>query len=102
MTDEQRLEAIARDPRYQSLVQRRGRYAALLSAVMLATYFGFVLMIAFDKPLLAKPVYGAISLGIPVGFGLILLAILLTGLYVRRANRDWDPAMAVLLAEHAA
>jgi uncharacterized membrane protein (DUF485 family) len=96
----EQLERVADDPRYKALVRRRGRFTGLLTAVMLAAYFGFILLIAFDKPLLARPIgRGVTSLGIPLGLGVILLAILLTGLYVRRANRDFDAVTAALREE---
>jgi len=101
MTDEQ-LTRIADDPRYRQLIHARGRFGWLLSGIMLAAYFGFVLLIAFDKAFLAQPIVagGVTSLGILIGFALILLAILLTGLYVARANRDYDAALAALVAEY--
>jgi uncharacterized membrane protein (DUF485 family) len=94
------LEALARDPRYQALVRRRGRFTWALTAAMLVVYFGFVLLIAFDKALLARPIgAGVTSLGIPVGMGVILFAILLTGLYVRRANGEYDARLRELVEE---
>lgn len=103
MTDE-RLARIAAEPRYRALVRARGRFGWLLSGIMITAYVGFVLLIAFDKAFLAQPIVagGTTSLGILIGFGLILLAILLTGLYVARANRDYDAALAALRAEHGA
>lgn len=103
MTDAE-LQRIADDPRYRRLVRARGRFGWLLSAIMVAAYVGFVLLVAFDKAFLAQPIVagGVTSLGILVGFGLILLAIVLTGLYVARANRDYDAALAVLVAEYSA
>jgi uncharacterized membrane protein (DUF485 family) len=103
MADE-RLARVAADPRYRALVRQRGRFTAALTAVMLLAYFGFVLVIAFDKALLARPVAsGAVtSIGIPVGLGLILLAVLLTGLYVGRANASYDAAVEALRADHEA
>lgn len=99
MADSERLARVAADPRYLALVRQRGRFTWTLTAVMLIAYFGFILLIAFDKDLLARPVgAGVTSLGIPVGLGVILLAIGLTGLYVRRANRDYD-GMVQALAE---
>ena len=47
---------IARDPRYRMLVRRRGRFTWMLSGVMLVVYFGYILLIAFDKTLLAQPI----------------------------------------------
>ena len=92
-----RYDEVVSDPRYQQLVRRRGRFTLILTIIMLVAYFGYVALVAFDKPFLARPIGGGVtSLGIPVGVGLILLAILLTGLYVRRANRDYDPLVDAL------
>ena len=92
-----RDEEVLADPRYQRLVQRRGRFTWTLSIIMLLAYFGYIALVAFDKSLLARPIGGGVtSLGIPVGVGLILLAILLTGLYVRRANMEYDPLVDAL------
>jgi uncharacterized membrane protein (DUF485 family) len=92
------LEALARDPRYRALVRSRGRFTTLLTLAMLAVYFGFILLIAFDKALLARPVGGGVtSLGILVGLGVILIAILLTALYVRRANGEFDDRLRALV-----
>ncbi|TKD52367.1 DUF485 domain-containing protein [Sphingomonas baiyangensis] len=98
------IEAIARDPRYIALVRRRSRFTWGLSAVMLVGYFGFILAVAFAKPLLARPIAagGVTSWGIAIGFGVILLAIVLTGIYVRRANRDFDLVAADLARDFAA
>jgi uncharacterized membrane protein (DUF485 family) len=94
---EERLARVAADPRYRELVRRRGRFGWALTAIMLAAYFGYILLIAFDKPLLARPIgRGVTSLGIPLGLGVILLAILLTAIYVRRANREFDALTAAI------
>ena len=99
MADSERLARVAADPRYLALTRQRGRFTWTLTIVMLIAYFGFILLIAFDKAVLARPIGdGVMSIGIPVGLGVILLAIGLTGLYVRRANRDYD-AMVQDLAE---
>ncbi|MBW6525836.1 DUF485 domain-containing protein [Sphingomonas sp. RHCKR7] len=94
------LVRLADDPRYRRLVRRRGRLGAALTAIMLVAYLGYVLLVAFDKPLLACPLAGgATSLGIPIGLGVILLAIALTGVYVHRANREFDAEVAAIVAE---
>ncbi len=99
----ERYQAIERDPRYQALLRRRGRFAWVLTAIILVVYFGFVGLVAFDKPLLAASLSGgATSVGIPIGLGIILLSILLTGLYVRRANGEFDAELAAIRAEHEA
>ncbi len=95
--DAARYEQILADPRYQRLLKRRGRFTWTLSIVMLVAYFGYVALIAFDKAVLARPIGGGVtSIGIPIGVGIILLGIVLTGLYVRRANREFDPLVRAL------
>lgn len=90
----ERLARVAADPRYQDLVARRSRFTCMLTAVMLVVFFGYILLIAFNKPLLAQPIGGGTtSLGIPIGLGVILIGIALTGVYVHRANSDFDPIM---------
>jgi uncharacterized membrane protein (DUF485 family) len=94
------LAKIEADPRYHQLVRQRSRFSWLLAAVIFLAYFGFTAVIAFDKDLLAAPVgSGVTSVGIPIGFGLILLAICLTGVYVARANCEFDRLTRDIAAE---
>jgi uncharacterized membrane protein (DUF485 family) len=82
---------VLRSPRFQELVRERTRFAWTLSIVMLVIYFGFILLVAFAKPLLATKVGGGVtSLGIILGLGVILSAFVLTGIYVQRANSRFD------------
>ncbi|MES2339140.1 MAG: DUF485 domain-containing protein [Pseudomonadota bacterium] len=92
-------ETIANDPRYQRLVTARGRFAWTLSIVVLVVYFGFIGVVAFDKALLGASLSGgATSVGIPIGLGIIALSIVLTGLYVHRANGAYDAELAAIRA----
>ena len=82
---------VLRSPRFQELVRERTRFAWTLSIVMLVIYFGFILLVAFAKPLLATKIGdGVTSLGIILGLGVILSAFVLTGIYVQRANSRFD------------
>ena len=93
-----RIGRIREHPGYRALVRRRRRLAWVLTAIMLVAYFGYVLLIAFDKALLARPIGdGVTSLGIPIGFGIIVLGIVLTAFYVRRANSEYDAQLKALL-----
>ena len=79
------------NPKYRELVARRTRFGWLLAAAMFVVYYGYVALIAFDKSLLARPVGGGVtSLGIPIGFGVIVFTVAITGLYVWRANTEFD------------
>lgn len=77
-----------------ALATRRWRIAMVLTASMLVTYFGFVLLVAYDKPLLGKILTPGLSLGILLGAIVILVAWALTGIYVRWANRVYDAELA--------
>ncbi len=80
------------DPRFHELVARRNRFSWLLVGAMIAIYFGFILTIAFNPGALATPlVAGSVTtIGFPLGVGVIVSAVLLTGVYVYRANREFD------------
>jgi uncharacterized membrane protein (DUF485 family) len=84
-------ERVLQSPRFQELVRQRARFAWTLSVVMLVIYFGFILLVAFAKPLLATKIGGGVtSLGIVLGLGVIVSAFVLTGIYVQRANSRFD------------
>ncbi len=81
----------------QRIVAHRWRLGALLTAVMMAAYFGFILLVAFAKPTVGQLLAGdRVSLGIVLGAAVIVLAPILTAIYVRWANRHYDSAIATL------
>ena len=89
--DEDLARRIASHPDYQTLKARRTRFGWTLTALMLIVYYGFVLLVAFDKPLLAQRLgSGTMTLGMPIGFGVILFTIAITAYYVVRANAEFD------------
>jgi uncharacterized membrane protein (DUF485 family) len=82
---------ILQNPRFQALVRQRAGFAWALTIVMLVIYFGFILLVAFAKPLLATKIGGGVtSIGIVLGLGVIVSAFVLTGIYVWRANSRFD------------
>lgn len=82
---------IAGHPQYQELKAKRTRFGWTLTALMLIAYYGFVLLVAFNKPFLAQRLgEGVMTLGIPIGFGVIVFTIAITAYYVRRANAEFD------------
>jgi uncharacterized membrane protein (DUF485 family) len=78
------------------LATRRARVAGALTAAVMAVYFGFILLIAYAKPLLATKLRPGLSLGIALGALVIVVSWLLTWVYVRWANRHYDVALAEL------
>lgn len=94
------LRMVADDPRYRELVRRRSRFAWTLTTIMLVVFFGYILLIAFNRDFLAQRIGGkATTLGIPIGVAVILVGIILTGVYVRAANRTFDPMLRRLLTD---
>lgn len=84
-------DTIKNDPQFQELVSKRSRFAWTLTVTMLVIYFGFIFVIAFAPGILAiKLGTGVTTVGIPIGLGVIVSAFLLTGIYVRRANSEFD------------
>ena len=80
-----------RHPKYQELRSRRNRLGLFLTLLMLVVYYGYIALIAFDKSFLAQPIgAGVTSLGIPIAMGVIVFSVIVTGLYVRRANGEYD------------
>lgn len=94
-------ERIRRNPRFQALVSKRNGYSLIMTVLMLIAYFGYILLIAFDKEGLAvKLGEGMVtSVGIPLGLGVILFTIIITAIYVKRANTEFDTEAAEILKE---
>jgi uncharacterized membrane protein (DUF485 family) len=95
------VDRIKNDPDFLQLTRERSKFAWTLTIVMLVIYFGFVLVIAFDPALLGTPLSeGSVTtVGIPVGVGVIISAFILTGIYVRRANGEFDALTAKIKAK---
>jgi len=94
------LERIANSPSYKALRGKRLRFGWTLTIAMLLVYYGFITVIAFRKDLLAIPMgEGVMTWGIPVGFGVILFTIIVTAIYVTRANREYDDLTAQVKRE---
>jgi uncharacterized membrane protein (DUF485 family) len=95
-TYEAEIEA---DPRYAALVRDRQRFSWTLTAITVAVYSGFISLIAFDKPLMAQPIGGGtISLAVVLGAAMLVSTVAVCGIYVRRANGEFDTRLAELLA----
>lgn len=83
-------EDLLNDPDFQSLVRQKNTISWILTALELALYFGFIALIAFNKPFLGTKISGAITVGIPIAVGTIILSWVFTGIYIRWANSKYD------------
>jgi uncharacterized membrane protein (DUF485 family) len=89
------IQRVISHPKYQELKSKRSSFGWTLTWAMMAVYYGFIMLVAFDKQLLATKLgTGVMTLGIPVGFGVIVFTVLVTAIYVRRANREYDDLTA--------
>jgi uncharacterized membrane protein (DUF485 family) len=90
------VQKIINNPDYQELIKKRGSFSINLSIAMLVIYFAFILTIAFDPSLLGTPLSeGSVTtVGIPIGIIVIVSAFVLTGIYTKRANGEFDDLVA--------
>lgn len=88
---------IASLPQYKELKAKRSSFGWWLTLAMMIVYYGFIMLVAFDKEFLSQRLGdGVMTLGIPVGFGVILFTIIITAIYVRRANSEFDQLSAAI------
>jgi uncharacterized membrane protein (DUF485 family) len=93
-------ETIERSPAFQELVSRRTSFGWTLSGLVFVLYFGFILLVAFAPKFLGTPMgSGVMTIGIPIGLLVIVSAFVLTGLYVRRANSEYDALVRRIVEE---
>jgi len=91
---------IQTNPKYLELRAKRNRIGWFLAALMMVVYYGYIALIAFDKEFLARPIgNGVTTIGIPIGLGVIVFTIIITGIYVRRANSEFDALTREILAD---
>lgn len=94
------VDKIQANPKYQALKSKRTTLGVVLTILMLVVYYGFIALIAFDKPFLGQPIGdGVTSLGIPLGMAVIIFTIAITAYYVNRANNEFDALTAEILKD---
>jgi uncharacterized membrane protein (DUF485 family) len=83
-------------PEFKKLVVRRWRVSMVLTAVLFVVYYGYIILVATNRALLAQRIGEVTTLAIPLGAAVIVAAWVLTALYVLWANRQYDPQVQVL------
>ena len=81
------------DPNHKAVSAARWRIAISLTIAMMLTYFGFILLVAFNKPLLGTLIAPGLSLGILLGALTIIVAWALTWIYISWANTHYDASL---------
>ena len=93
-------DRIRANPKYQELVSKRNSYSWVMTILMLLVYYGYIVLVAFNKEFLAqKTGAGVTSYGIPIGVGVIVFTIIITGIYIRRANTEFDALKEQVIKE---
>jgi uncharacterized membrane protein (DUF485 family) len=92
---------IRNNPKFAELVRKRTRLGWQLSILMLIIYYAFIIVVAFAPSIFGTPIMegSVISAGIPAGIIIIISAFALTGIYVRRANGEFDELNRQIIQE---
>ena len=94
------VDKIQKNPKYLELRKKRSGFGWFLTLLMMVVYYGYIAIIAFNKDVLAARLgEGVMTVGIPVGLGVIFFTILITGFYVRRANSEFDQLTREIVEE---
>lgn len=89
------IQRVVNHPKYKELKAKRSSFGWTLTWAMMIVYYGFIALIAFDKSFLAQKLgSGVTTIGIPIGFGVIVFTVVITAIYVRRANSEYDDLTA--------
>ena len=91
--------AMLATPEFQELRSKLRRFVFPMSAAFLLWYAAYVLLASFASDFMATPVWGNINVGLLIGLGQFLTTFLITGLYVRFANKEIDPRAEAIRAE---
>jgi uncharacterized membrane protein (DUF485 family) len=94
------IEKVRNNEKYKILKARRNWFAWILTVTMLVVYYGYISLIAFNKPFLSQKLgTGVTTIGVPIGMAVIVFTILITGIYVYRANKEFDALTRDILKE---
>ena len=93
---------IRANPKYAELKSKRNGLGWFLAALMMIVYYGYIALIAFNKEFLGQPMgSGVTTVGVPIGMAVIVFTVVITGIYVRRANGEFDELTKEILKDAA-
>lgn len=85
------VQRISSHPKYVELKSKRTALGWWLTLAGMVAYYGFILLVAFNKPLLSQKIgSGVTTVGMPLGVAVIVFTIIITWVYIRRANSEFD------------
>lgn len=99
--DQAEVERICSDPVFERVTKSRSVWRWGLSAALLIIYFGYVLAIAFDPGLVVGHSRGPNVHLLIIPLLMILAPVVLTGIYVFKANASFDGLAAAMVDREA-
>ena len=95
------LDRVTANPKFHEFIAMRSRYSIIMAIISAAAYYGFILLVAYNKEFLAVKLGAGMttSVGVPLGVAVIVFTILLTWIYVRRANTEFDATNEAIIKE---
>lgn len=85
------VQKIKSNPKYQELVSKRNSFSLKLSLFILGMFYAYILVIAFNKEILATKIGdGVMTIAFPIGAAIIIISFITTLIYVRRANGEFE------------
>lgn len=94
-------ERVVAHPHYAELMRKRNRFSLLLSAIVLVVFYSFVAVATLAPVDFAAPLAGGLTwpVGLVAGFAIQIFAFVMTGIYVIRANGEFDRINRTLIEE---
>ena len=77
-------------PEFKRLVSKRWTISIVLTIALFVIYYGYILLIAYNKAYMAEKIGEVTTRGIPFGVAVIVLSWILTAAYVIWANSVYD------------
>jgi uncharacterized membrane protein (DUF485 family) len=96
MSVDSATDQLLQSAEFKQLVVRRWRVSLVLTVLLFVVYYGYVILVATNKALLAQRIGVNTTLAIPLGAAVIIGAWVLTAIYVIWANRQYDPHVQIL------
>ena len=95
------LDRVTKNPKFLEFVAMRSTYSIIMALVSASAYYGFILLVAYNKEFLATKMGAGMttSIGVPIGVAVIVFTIILTWIYVRRANTEFDAINESIIKE---
>jgi uncharacterized membrane protein (DUF485 family) len=97
MAQDDLIQRVISNPQYQELKAKRSSFGWTLTWAMMIVYYGFIMLVAFNKEFLSQRLgAGVMTIGVPIGFGVIVFTVIITVIYVKRANSEYDDLTAAI------